>query len=212
MVNNLFDVYVFSSFFSSFFKDFLGIVSSLVGIFSFRFVTIIKFLLLFIFFVFLIATITLVERKVLALLQRRVGPNYVGYRGRLQFIADAVKLVAKQITTAPVVNRVLYLTLPPTVLVLSFLFWANLVWCPSLAICEIEYNLFFLCLLSGLFSILVVIIGFLSNNRYAMLSVARVILLSLNAEILFSFLIVSLSIISNSVSFVGVANFQDSFY
>jgi NADH-quinone oxidoreductase subunit H len=42
-----------------------------------------------------IATLTLIERKFLALSQRRVGPNYVGYRGRLQYIADALKLFLK---------------------------------------------------------------------------------------------------------------------
>jgi NADH-ubiquinone oxidoreductase chain 1 len=43
----------------------------------------------------IIATITLIERKVLALVQRRVGPNFVGYKGRLQYIADALKLFVK---------------------------------------------------------------------------------------------------------------------
>jgi NADH:ubiquinone oxidoreductase subunit H len=42
-----------------------------------------------------IAALTLVERKFLSLVQRRVGPNFVGYRGRLQYIADALKLLSK---------------------------------------------------------------------------------------------------------------------
>ena len=44
-----------------------------------------------------IAAITLVERKYLALIQRRVGPKYVGYRGRLQYIADALKMFGKNL-------------------------------------------------------------------------------------------------------------------
>jgi len=48
----------------------------------------------------LIASITLFERKLLALLQRRVGPNFVGYKGRLQYLADALKLLTKS-TVAP---------------------------------------------------------------------------------------------------------------
>ena len=43
----------------------------------------------------IIASLTLIERKFLSLLQRRVGPNYVGYKGRLQYIADAIKLFIK---------------------------------------------------------------------------------------------------------------------
>jgi NADH-quinone oxidoreductase subunit H len=42
-----------------------------------------------------IASLTLIERKVLSLVQRRVGPFFVGYRGRLQYIADALKLLNK---------------------------------------------------------------------------------------------------------------------
>jgi NADH:ubiquinone oxidoreductase subunit H len=43
----------------------------------------------------IIASLTLIERKFLALVQRRVGPHFVGYRGRLQYIADALKLFIK---------------------------------------------------------------------------------------------------------------------
>lgn len=46
----------------------------------------------------IIAALTLIERKFLALTQRRVGPYYVGYRGRLQYIADALKLFLKGAT------------------------------------------------------------------------------------------------------------------
>jgi NADH:ubiquinone oxidoreductase subunit H len=45
----------------------------------------------------IIATITLTERKVLALVQRRIGPNFVGYKGRLQYLADALKLFVKNV-------------------------------------------------------------------------------------------------------------------
>ncbi len=43
----------------------------------------------------IVASITLLERKILALVQRRVGPNFVGYKGRLQYLADALKLLTK---------------------------------------------------------------------------------------------------------------------
>jgi NADH-quinone oxidoreductase subunit H len=52
-----------------------------------------------------IASLTLIERKVLALAQRRVGPFYVGYRGRLQYIADALKLFIKGIIVPDEANK-----------------------------------------------------------------------------------------------------------
>ena len=52
-----------------------------------------------------IAALTLLERKILALVQRRVGPLYVGYRGRLQYIADALKLLIKGIVIPEESNK-----------------------------------------------------------------------------------------------------------
>lgn len=88
----------------------------------FSLVTFVKFVILLLIFTMLIATITLIERKVLALTQRRVGPNYIGYRGRLQFIADAVKLIVKHITIIARVNRSLFLFVPAVLLICVYLF------------------------------------------------------------------------------------------
>jgi NADH:ubiquinone oxidoreductase subunit H len=53
----------------------------------------------------LVASITLLERKLLALLQRRVGPVFVGYKGRLQYLADAVKLLMKNVVIPHEANQ-----------------------------------------------------------------------------------------------------------
>ena len=53
----------------------------------------------------IIASLTLIERKALSLIQRRIGPNFVGYRGRLQYLADALKLFVKGIIVPYEANR-----------------------------------------------------------------------------------------------------------
>lgn len=78
--------------------------------------------IIFLILTVVIATITLMERKILALVQRRVGPNYIGYRGRLQFIADAIKLLTKHILIISGANKVLFLIIPAAILVLCYLF------------------------------------------------------------------------------------------
>lgn len=93
---------------------FLYIASS---IFSF-----LKMFVLFLIFTMIIATITLIERKILALLQRRVGPNYIGYKGRLQFIADAFKMLLKHIAIIKKVNKPLFIVVPAMVFITSYLF------------------------------------------------------------------------------------------
>ena len=77
---------------------------------------------IFLLLTIVIATVTLIERKVLALVQRRVGPNYIGYKGRLQFIADALKLLLKHITIFSFTNRLIFLISPALVLIMCYLF------------------------------------------------------------------------------------------
>ncbi len=79
-------------------------------------------LILFLILTIIIAVITLIERKVLSLIQRRVGPNYIGYKGRLQFIADALKLLLKHIVVLTKLNKFLFLLFPCLVLIMCYLF------------------------------------------------------------------------------------------
>ncbi len=65
-----------------------------MGIFGYFFILINNVVLMLILTI-IIASLTLIERKFLALVQRRVGPFFVGYKGRLQYIADALKLFIK---------------------------------------------------------------------------------------------------------------------
>lgn len=85
-------------------------------------IALIKIILAFLILTIVIATVTLIERKVLAIVQRRVGPNYIGYKGRLQFIADALKLLVKHIHVLTGVNRLLFLIVPAFILIISYLF------------------------------------------------------------------------------------------
>lgn len=79
-------------------------------------------IIIFLILTIVIATITLMERKLLSLVQRRVGPNYIGYRGRLQFIADALKLLTKHILVLSGINKILFLAIPAAILILCYLF------------------------------------------------------------------------------------------
>lgn len=129
------------------------------GYIIFLFISFFTNLIIFLALTIIIATITLIERKILSLVQRRVGPNYIGYKGRLQFIADALKLLLKHIVIVNKVNKVLFLMFPALVLIICYMFWLNIIWGPSLAICEIEYNLLFMGILSILFSYLLFLVS-----------------------------------------------------
>ena len=72
-----------------------------------------------------IASLTLIERKILSLIQRRVGPNFVGYRGRLQYIADALKLFVKGTIIPNEANKFWFIAIPSLVAALCYTFWIN---------------------------------------------------------------------------------------
>lgn len=133
-------------------------------------------IVLFLILTIIIAIITLIERKVLALVQRRVGPNYIGYKGRFQFIADALKLLLKHIFIITKVNKLLFIVFPALVLIMCYLFWVNLIWGPNLSLFEIEYNILFMTILSTLFTFLLFLVGWSSKNKYSILASNRITL------------------------------------
>lgn len=165
-------------------------------------------IILFLILTIIIAIITLIERKVLSLVQRRVGPNYIGYKGRFQFIADALKLLLKHIYVITKLNKFMFLVFPALVLVMCYLFWINLIWGPNLSLFEIEYNILFMSILSILFTMLLFLVGWSSKNKYSILASNRIILVSFNLEIFLNFILIFLIIFFESFSFYQCVNLQ----
>lgn len=165
-------------------------------------------IVIFLCLTLIIATITLIERKVMSLVQRRVGPNYVGHKGRLQFIADAVKLLVKHIVIVNNTNKFLFMLIPSLILIMCYLFWINIIWGPSLAICEIEYNLLFLGILSTCFTILLFLISWISQNKYSILAAGRIVNTTINLEILLNLFFLLLVTVYESFSFFSIVSYQ----
>ena len=157
----------------------------------------------------IIAALTLVERKFLSLIQRRVGPNFVGYRGRLQYIADALKLLSKG-TLIPDGISIFWFTITISVTcTVCYCFWGNTIWGPSLSIFEIEYNLVYATLLSMLFSFCIIMVGYFSKNKYAIMASIRCAVLSINLEIFLGLMLLTLVIVSGSFCFSVFVIYQE---
>lgn len=160
----------------------------------------------------IIASLTLIERKVLSLIQRRVGPNYVGYRGRLQYLADALKLLSKGLLIPEEANRFWFISIPSIVAAVCYSFWMNSVWGPSLSIFEIEYNLVYATILSILFSFCIVLTGYFSRNKYALLASIRAGLLVLNLELFLGLMVLNLVVLSESFCLSVFVIYQEVFW
>lgn len=209
----LFEFYNYYNFFFIYlnYNLFFNFNFTIIYIFFILLITLAKFVWLFLFLTIVTATITLMERKVLALTQRRVGPNYVGYKGRLQFIADAIKMLTKNIAVLTKVNKFLFLVIPALLCGLIYILWSNLLWGSSLAFFEIEYNLLFVSILSGINSVLLTLVGFLTNNKYSTISSARIIVIGFSIEILLTLLFTFFILFCESLSLSSIINVQDRF-
>lgn len=160
----------------------------------------------------IIASITLVERKLLSLCQRRVGPFFVGYKGRLQYIADALKLLAKGYILPTEVNQFWFVTAPAIALSTCFSFWINSVWGYNFSIFEIEYNIVYAGLLSIIFNFCIIAAGYFSRNKFGFLSAVRTCILTINLELLLGLLFLNLTLIGESFSFMTYLVYQEFFW
>ena len=154
----------------------------------------------------------LIERKYLALIQRRVGPSVVGYKGRLQFIADALKMFLKGCLIPNKVNNFYFLFYPSLVLAICYLFWLNVYWDLNVTYFELEYNFVYMLILSVLINFFIILIGINSNNKYATLASMRAVLSLFCLELLLSLMFLNVYIYSNSFNFSYMFIIQQEYW
>ena len=121
----------------------------------------------------MVAYYTFAERKVIAYMQLRVGPNRVGPRGWLQPIADAIKLMFKEIIIPTNAERQLFLIAPVLALAPALAAWAVVPFTDTLVLADIDASLLFVLALTSLGVYGVIIAGWASNSKYAFLGAMR---------------------------------------
>lgn len=153
----------------------------------------------------------LIERKYLSLIQRRVGPSFVGYKGRLQFIADALKMFLKGCVIPSSANSFYFLFYPSLVLAICYLFWLNVYWDLNVIYYELEYNFVYMLILSAFINFFIIITGINSNNKYATLASIRTVFMLFTLELLLSLAFLNMYIYINSFNFSHALILQQEF-
>ena len=155
-----------------------------------------------------VAYLTFAERKIIGYMQVRIGPNRVGPRGWLQPIADALKLLMKEIVVPTSSNRFLFLIAPMISIAPALAAWAVMPFTDKLVLANIDASLLYILALTSVGVYGVIIAGWDSNSKYAFLGAMRSAAQIVSYEIAMGFALVGVLIAGGSLNLVDIVQAQ----
>ena len=164
-------------------------------------ISIIETLLVLVPTLLIVAFVTIAERKTMASMQRRLGPNIVGYYGLLQAFADALKLLLKEYVSPNQANMVLFFLGPIITLIFSLLGYAVIPYGPGLFVSDLSLGILYLLAVSSLATYGILLAGWSANSKYAFLGSLRSTAQLISYELILSSAILLVILITGSLNF-----------
>jgi NADH-quinone oxidoreductase subunit H len=155
-----------------------------------------------------VAYLTLWERKAIGWTQIRPGPNRVGPLGLLTPIADAVKLIFKEIIRPSAANKGLFFLAPIMTIMPALAAWAVIPFGPDRAVANVNAGLLFLMAITSMEVYGVIIAGWASNSKYAFLGALRASAQMVSYEIAMGFALVVVLMVSGSMNMTDIVQVQ----
>ena len=163
-------------------------------------ISIIEVLILTVPVLLTVAFVTVAERKTMASMQRRLGPNIVGYYGLLQAFADALKLLLKEYVSPTQANLILFFLGPVITLIFSLLGYCVVPLGPGLAISDFNLGILYMLAVSSLSTYGILLAGWSANSKYAFLGSLRSTAQLISYELILSSAILLVILLSGSLS------------
>ncbi len=186
-----------------------GFLTTPIGILA---LTVAKALALLVPLLLAVAYLTYAERKVLAAMQMRKGPNVVGPFGLLQPFADALKMLMKETIIPAGASRVLFIMAPMITFGLAMIAWAVIPVNDGWAIADINVGILYLFAISSLGVYGVIIAGWASNSKYAFLGALRSAAQMVSYEVSMGFVIVTVLLCVGSLNLTAIVRAQENIW
>jgi NADH-quinone oxidoreductase subunit H len=180
-------------------------LNSSIGILA---ITIAQTLAILVPLLIFVAYMTYAERKIMAAMQMRVGPNVVGPFGLLQPFADAAKMLMKETIIPSGANRALFIFAPMLTFILAMMAWAVIPVNEGWAIADINVGILYLFAISSLGVYGIIIAGWASNSKYAFLGALRSAAQMVSYEVSMGFVIVTVLICVGSLNLTAIVMAQ----
>jgi NADH-ubiquinone oxidoreductase chain 1 len=147
-----------------------------------------------------VAFVTIAERKTMASMQRRLGPNIVGYYGLLQAFADALKLLIKEYISPTQANLILFFLGPIVTLIFSLLGYGVIPYGPGLAISDLNLGILYILAMSSLATYGILLAGWSANSKYAFIGSLRSTAQLISYELILSSVILIVVLLTGSLN------------
>jgi NADH-ubiquinone oxidoreductase chain 1 len=159
-----------------------------------------------------VALVTVAERKTMASMQRRLGPNAVGWYGLLQAFADALKLLIKEYISPTQSNLILFFLGPIITLIFSLLGLGVIPFAPGLSLLDYNLGILYMLAVSSLATYGILLAGWSANSKYAFLGSLRSTAQLISYELILSSVILLVVLLSGSLSLSVIIESQKSIW
>ncbi len=171
--------------------------------------TLVKIVVIAVPIILCVAYLTYWERKMIGAMHVRLGPTRVGYRGLLQPFADVFKLLTKELIVPSKANRVLYVVAPVVTLMPALAAWAVIPFQPEVVLADVNAGLLFILAITSVEVYGVIMAGWASNSKYALLGALRASAQMVSYELGIGFVMVTVLLVSGTLNLSGIVEGQN---